>query len=432
VLPRLLEVPTLCSNLRLNARSLEQPPTHNWPLTTENRLIPDHDLFRSIPVKSKFISLTIASLFIFAVLIVSPAPAFAQEGELQVVDEVIAQVNDDVITLSLLRRETKERIEALKQGGMTEQQAIDEVNKRQPELIATLINEQLLMQRGKELDLSSEVEAEVNRRMLEVAKDQGITSVEKLDAAMRESGLDPVATRQTLRVEMMKQAVIQQEVDRKIFFGLTMDELKKYFQAHQEKFRKPESITLSEIFLSSAGKNEAEVKAKALQLVAQLRAGADFGAVAAANSERETNGVRIAPQTKGKVGAFEVPSLREDIAASIKDVKAGGISEPLRSNDGYQIFRVDERTAASTTATFNENQVREAITIERGTKQRDEYLQNLRNEAYIRIAENYRQAVAPILKLSAEKMADNADVQTGSNPKPEKKKGKLLGIFPRP
>jgi peptidyl-prolyl cis-trans isomerase SurA len=383
-------------------------------------------------VKSKFISLAIASLFIFGILIFAPSPTFAQEGELQVVDEVIAQVNDDVITLSMLRRESKERIEALKQGGMTEQQAADEVNKRQAELIATLINEQLLMQRGKELDLSSTVEAEVNQRMLEVAKDQGITSIEKLDAAMRESGIDPVTTRQTLRVEMMKQAVIQQEVDRKIFFSLTIDELKKYFQAHQDKFRKPENITLSEIFLSSAGKNEAEVKAKALQLVAQLRAGADFGTVAVANSEREANGVRVAPQTKGKVGTFEVPSLREDIAGAIKDVKAGGISEPLRSNDGYQIFRLDERTAASTTATFNENQVREAITIERGNKQREEYLQNLRNEAYIKISENYRLAVAPILKLSPEKMADNADVQTGSAKPPEKKKGKLLGIFPKP
>ena len=65
--------------------------------------------------------------------------------------------------------------------------------------------------------------------MLEVAKEQGITTIEKLDAAMRESGVDPAATRQTLRTEIMKQAVIQQEVDRKIFFGLTMDELKKYF-----------------------------------------------------------------------------------------------------------------------------------------------------------------------------------------------------------
>jgi len=125
------------------------------------------------------------------------------------------------------------------------------------------------------------------------------------DAAMRESGIDPATTRQTLRVEIMKQAVIQQEVDRKIFFGLTVDELKKYFEAHQDKFRKPENVTLSEIFLSSAGKNEAEVKAKALQLVAQLRAGADFGATAVANSEREANGVRVALQTKGKVGAFQ-------------------------------------------------------------------------------------------------------------------------------
>ena len=187
-------------------------------------------------MKSKFISLAFAALMLFALLSFVSSAALAQEGELKVVDEVIAQVNDDVITLSMLKRETKERIEALKQSGMPEQQAIEEVTKHQAELIATLINEQLLLQKGKELDLASDVEAEVNRRMLEVAKEQGITTIEKLDAAMRESGLDPVATRQTLRTEMMKQAVIQQEVDRKIFFGLTMDELKKYFEANRAKF----------------------------------------------------------------------------------------------------------------------------------------------------------------------------------------------------
>src|SRR5207247_8216259 len=144
-------------------------------------------------------------------------------------------------------------------------------------------NEALLLQKGKELDLSNDVEADVNRRMLEVAKEQGIPSIEKLDAAMRESGVDPVATRQTLRTEIMKQSVIQQEVDRKIFFGLTVDELKKYFQAHPEKFRKPETVTISEIYLSSAGKNEAEVKARALELIRQLQAGANIGELEAAN-----------------------------------------------------------------------------------------------------------------------------------------------------
>jgi len=380
-------------------------------------------------VKSKFISLTIASIFVFAILALVPASAVAQEGELQVVDEVIAQVNDDVITLSMLKRENKERIETLKQSGLSEQEATAEVNKRQPELIATLVNEALLMQKGKELDLSNDVEGEVNKRMLDVAKDQGINSIEKLDAAMRAGGVDPVATRQMLRVEIMKQAVIQREVDSKIFFGSTMDELQKYYQEHQDKFRKPENVTISEIFLSSAGKNEAEVKARALELVTQLRAGADFKKVAAANSEREVNGVRTAADNGGVVGAFEMPNLREDIANSVKNVKVGGVSDPLRTADGYQIFRVDERTPGSTTSTFNENQVREAITIERGTKARDEYLQTLRDEAYIKISDNYRAAVAPILKLAPEKIVENDGTSTA---KPEKKKGKFLGIFPKP
>ncbi|MDQ1728266.1 MAG: peptidyl-prolyl cis-trans isomerase SurA [Pyrinomonadaceae bacterium] len=381
-------------------------------------------------MRSKFISLATTGLFALTLLASAPAPAHAQESELQVVDEVIAQVNDDVITLSMLKRESKERIDSLKQSGMPQAEAEAEVAKRQSELIATLVNEMLLLQKGKELDMSSEVEAEVNRRMLDVAKEQGIPTIEKLDAAMRESGVDPVATRQTLRTEIMKQMVIQQEVDRKLFLGPTIDELQKYFQAHQDKFRKPESVTISELFLSSAGKNEAEVKARALELVRQLRAGADFAAIAAANSEREVNGVRTGPQNKGRVGVFELPSLREDIAKAIQDVKAGGVSEPLRSNDGYQIFRVDERTPASNAVTFNENKVREAITIENSDKQRDEYLQGLRNEAYIKIAESYRTSVAPLLKLTPEKVADSS---TSSAPeKPEKKKGKFLGIIPRP
>lgn len=364
-------------------------------------------------MKSKFLYLA-ASLVAFSLICLLPTAASAQEGELQVVDEVIAQVNDDIITLSMLKRQTKERIDTLKQNGMPEQQATDEVTKKQADLIATLINEQLLLQRGKELDLAAEVEAEVNRRMLDVAKEQGITSIEKLDAAMRESGMDPVATRQTLRVELMKQAVVQQEVDRKLFFGLTMDELKKYFEANKDKFKKPESVAISEIFLSMAGKREADVKARAMELVTQLRAGADFGAMAAANSEREMNGQRIAPGNKGKVGTFEVPNLRSDIAQAIKPVNVGGISEPLRSPEGYQILRVDERTQGAATATFNENQVREAITIERTPKERETYLQNLRDDAYVKVSDSYRDAVMPLLKVkiptaAAAKAADTKD-----------------------
>ena len=50
-------------------------------------------------------------LAVAAMVLVFAGSAFAQEGETQVVDEVVAQVNDDVITLSMLKKETKDRIE---------------------------------------------------------------------------------------------------------------------------------------------------------------------------------------------------------------------------------------------------------------------------------------------------------------------------------
>ena len=354
----------------------------------------------------------------FAVLVLfSATSVFAQEGEMQVVDEVIAQVNDDVITLSMLKKETKERIEALKQSGMTEQQATEEVAKKQPELIATLINEKLLLQKGKELDLANEIEAEVNRRMLQIATEQGIPTIEKLHQAMQQSGLNPEEVRRTMRSEMMKQAVFQNEVDRRVYLSFSPDEVKKYYDSHQDKFRKPESIKLSEIYLSTNGKDEASVKARAIELIAQIRAGADFGALAAANSEREKNGQRTAPQDKGYVGEFDIPQLREDLLAALKDVKAGAVTEPIRVPDGYQILRVDARTPAGAAPTFNDNRVREAMLMERQPKEREAYLQNLRNEAFIKVTETYRASVEPLLKITAPAAAK-------SNEKDDKKKPK--------
>ena len=367
-------------------------------------------------MKVKYIA-AFAALIIFTF---SATSVFAQEGEMQVVDEVIAQVNDDVITLSMLKKETQERIEALKQSGMTEQQARDEVAKRQNELIATLINEKLLLQRGKELDLANEVEAEVNRRMLEIANSQGITSIDKLYEAMRQSGLVPEDVRRTMRSEMMKQAVLQQEVDRKVYLGFSSDEVKKFYDAHPDKFRKPESLKLSEIYLLTTGKDEAAVKARAVELVTQARAGADFAALAAANSEREKNGKRTAPDDKGYVGEFDFPNLREDLAAALKDVKAGGVTDPIRTNEGYQILRVDTRTPAGTTPTFNDNRVRETMLLDRQPKERDAFLQNLRNEAFIKVTDAYRAGVEPLLKIQAPVAAKGDDKEKKDEKKSKK------------
>ena len=366
-------------------------------------------------MKSKYFA--VAAFLALVVFTFNARPAFAQEGEMTVVDEVVAQVNDDVITLSMLKRETRERIEALKQNGMTEQQATDEVTKKQAELIATLINEKLLLQKGKELDLASDIEAEVNRRLLQIANEQGITTIEKLYQAMAQSGLKPDEVRSTMRSEMMKQAVLQQEVDRKVYLGLTTKEVQDYFNTHPDKFKKPESVKLSEIYLSTNGKDEAAVKARAVELVTQIRAGADFKALAAANSEREKNGERTAQKDGGSVGEFDVPNLREDLVTAIKNVRAGGVTDPIKTPEGYQIIRVDERTPGGATPTFNDNRVREAILGERQAKEREAYLQTLRNEAFIKVTDTYKDSVAPLLKISSPVAAKGEEKSDNKKPK---------------
>jgi len=349
--------------------------------------------------------------------------ANAQEGEPVVVDQVIAQVDSDVIMLSALKREMKEAVESLsKQQGMPVDKAQAEVNSRQAEIIATLINEQLLLAKGKELDLSNEIEAEVNRRMLEVAQGQNIKTMDELYAAMRASGLDPDAIRQTLRVEIMKNAVFQREVDSKLYYGFSNEELQAYFKAHPEKFKKPESVTLSEIFLSLAGKNPATVEAQAKQIIEQARGGASFAALAKANSERMDNGERIAEKTNGAVGTFEVPNLREDIAAAIKNLKTGGTSDILKSEEGYQIIHVDQRTAGSDATVFNEQRVREALTNEKMVPAREKYLQNLRDDAYIKVSDDYSAAVLPLLKLKSQTTASTESPATKAGNDKKKKK----------
>ena len=171
------------------------------------------------------------------------ARAQEEEGVPVVLDEPVVQVNNDVIMLSTLKRQMRDFKEVLvAKQGMSEQQAEAELAKRQPEIIYNLITEQLLLQKGKDVPgLPERVEAEVNREMLRVCKAQNLNTLETCEEAMRTEGLSPDEIRQTLRAQFMKQAVLQQEVDSKVYFGFPDAELRKYYEAHRDKFQ---SVTL--------------------------------------------------------------------------------------------------------------------------------------------------------------------------------------------
>lgn len=342
-------------------------------------------------------------------------PAHAQEEAAPVVlDEPVAQVDNYVIMLSQLKRENNEFREVLvKQRGMTPEQAEAELQRKQPEIILNLINEALLVQKGKDIPrLSEEVEAEVNREVLRVARGSNIPTIELLEEEMRKEGMLLADVKETLRRQFMRQAVLQREVDAKVYYGLTEKELRDFYDSRRDRFI---SVTLSEVFLSLAGRTEEEVKAKIADLAKRARAGASFEELVEKNSEHEptkkTKGLLADPD--GKTRWFLVSELTGNIAAAVKDLKAGGITDPIKTDEGYMVLRVNERDDS-----FKENFVRGALTQERADKEREKYLRTLRVEAYIKPADSYKEAVQPLLDKDKQQTAaaDGAPA-----PAPEKK-----------
>lgn len=334
-----------------------------------------------------------SAIFTIAILAASSLAIFAQESEVRVVDEVVAQVNDSVITLSQVKREMDEAVDAsVKEGGKTAPQARAELEAKKGELIAGIVNEELLMQKGKESGFDSDVDAQINQRFLEIMKQQNVKTLDALYKAMIASGVEPDSIRALWRKQITREMVLNREVDSRVYLGWTAKEIKAYYETNKAKFTKPETITISEIFLNFAGRDETAVREKAKQIVQQARAGTDFGKLAEENSERPD-----VKTTRGKAGTLNVKDLDKLFADAIKDVKVGGIAEPVETSEGIEIFRVDERAKASAESFYDETEVRKAMTYEKLPEERKKFMTTLRQDAYIKISEAYRPLVSPIL-----------------------------------
>jgi len=333
-------------------------------------------------------------LFAFTILGGAFATAsFAQETQTKVVDEVVAQVNDSVITLSRVKREMKDIVDADVQKGKSREEAQKYVDERQGELIANLINEELIVQKAKDIGLEKDIEATVNERVLEMMKQNNLKTVEALYAEMQRSGVNPEDFKSSLRSQVTKERVLQQDLQAKVYWGFSSKELKDYYDKHKEKFSKPEMVSVSELYLGFAGRDENAVKEKIKQLHDQLKAGADFDKLA-----KENGDPGIVTQGAGKAEQLHVAELSPVLGKPLAGVKVGGYTEPFQAEQlGMIILRVDKREAASNESVFEENAVRMALLNERFADEQKKYFAKLRSDAYIKLGEAYRPLVSPIL-----------------------------------
>lgn len=344
--------------------------------------------FRSKKMKGIYLTF-LACLILFTAAV----PAFSQETEERVIDEVVAQVNDGVITLSRVKREIKSIVEMDVAQGKDRAEAQKNIEAKRGELIANLINEELLFQKAKEAGLEKEIESSVNQRFLQIMKQNNMKTLEALYQEMERNGVKPGEIREIWRSQITREMVIQREVQAKVYWEPTEKQLKEYYEAHKAQFTKPETVTLSEIFLAFAGRDENTVREKANKLVAELRAGAEFEKLAVENSDRDN-----VQSTKGRVDTFKIGDLDERFAKPIEGLKAGGYPNPVEIDQiGISILRVDERTAASNDSVYDEDEVRRAWAIEKSPEAHKKFMTSLREDAYIKINEDYRSLVTPIL-----------------------------------
>ena len=131
------------------------------------------------------------------------------------------------------------------------------------------------------------------------------------------------------------------ELDRtKIAESLEVDEeaLRKSYEDYQQNFITDETRATRHILLSTTGEqSDSDQLAKAQQLIAQLNDGADFAELAKAESDDPGSAA-----SGGSLGDVERGQMVAEFEAATFALEPGVISEPVKSQFGYHIIKVDQ------------------------------------------------------------------------------------------
>src|ERR1039458_8853267 len=159
------------------------------------------------------------------------------------IEDIVARVNDQIITRSDYDRALKELDDEARQHGAT-MQDISEAHK---DLLRNLIDQQLWLSKGKELGITGETE--LVKRLNEIRKQYNLETLEDLEKAAKEQGVSFEDFKANIRNSIITQMVMRDQVGRKVQF--TPGEVRRYYEAHKQEYAQAESVHLSEILVSA-------------------------------------------------------------------------------------------------------------------------------------------------------------------------------------
>ncbi len=293
-----------------------------------------------------------------------------------VVEDIVVRVNDQIITKSDYDRQEQELESTARQQNWTPQQ-LDEQKKN---LLRDLVDQQLLLSKGKELGITGETE--MIKQLDAIRKQNNLDSMDALEAAAKQQGVSFEDFKQHIRDRIITQQVIGQEVYRKV--NISQADLQRYYDAHKSEFERPESVRLSEILIPTAGTSAddaaqvAAAQAKAQDVYSKLQAGAKFDELAKSTSAGTT------AAQGGDLGEFKRGQLAKVLEDDTFSLKAGEYTQPIRTKQGFVILYVATHNAGGVPPLKDVlPQVEEALGTERTEPALRAYLKQLRMEAYI-------------------------------------------------
>jgi peptidyl-prolyl cis-trans isomerase SurA len=310
------------------------------------------------------------------------APASPYGGT--VVEDIVARINNQIITQSDYDRAMSDMDQGLRQNGSTMQQ-ISEAHK---DLLRNLIDQQLWLSKGKELGITADTE--LVKKLDEIRKQYNLDSIEDLEKAAREQGYSFEDFKQNIRNQIITQQVMREEVGSHITF--TPGEAQRYYEQHKQEFAQPESERLSEILIAADSNDPAKVQAaktKADDIEARLHSGGDFAQLARSFSDGQT------ASAGGDLGQYKRGQLGNVLEDKTFPLKTGEYTEPILTKQGYIILKVVQHTAGGPAPYKDvQEQVEEALYMERMEPAIHEYLTKMRDEAAIFIKPGYTDTAA--------------------------------------
>lgn len=316
-------------------------------------------------------------LFITAVLILAPQAICAQT---QLLDQVIAVVNEEAITQSELDSILRPIYEDYKQRYSGEK-LFHELNDARTKLLNQLIEDRLVYQEAKEKKV--EVDALKIDEQIETFQKKFPTP-QAMEKALNDQGVTLHGLRERLEKQEMVKALHDQEVRAKVI--VSPSEIEKYFEEHPERFTAKDRLRVRSITIKKSdearekGLKDEAASEKIHALEKNIQAGGDFAALAKENSQ-DVNA------KEGGLGDWvERGAMIEAIDQVIFKLKPGETSQVLETAMGYHLFRCEEIQAGSKRGLEEvRDEIYSLIYRDKSEARFNEWLTELKAKAYISV-----------------------------------------------